>query len=361
MSLVAKLDKFLLLFGNQLAPRSRKIKILNNLIKLCFYAYYANLFSYLLTRGHVDELVYSIYMFFNLAAHTWIFTRRKQITKLLNQINRNLSPQFKHGINNRWRKTLVILFVYYLLDVISSIYYSHTYPQATFTYTSMVKGILHVDIKLQLPSLIKLIVHWIVLSFADNVWCFGNFLIYNYVVFCVHLVHEAFFAKLENLKLLQDRKEIDNLRKEWKYIIDIRDDFEANFSFLPLIWYFNIFVRGVNYIFKLSNQGIAINLINILTVYWFLSKLLFTFSVLFTVSNVNSNLRKMFKQFDSKTLLLENAYIDKLKQEIEKNLLMKFTAYEIFNLDKNLVLSFISALVTFAILFQQLVGTQISF
>ena len=199
----------------------------------------------------------------------------------------------------------------------------------------------------------KLIVA-IVNPIIGAIWSLSLMGVYILMLNCIDKAHHRFF--IESVKQIN----IARIRLDWQQIVEVRESFECLFSLYPLVWFANMFFRSVIYLISTSKESQNWNINTVVVWYWFVIQLIHSFSILYVSHTVNSNSNRSFKQFCRDTTSKEgNDFkqkweIEILKQEIRNDLDLKLTAFNLFDINSKLLLSFISALITFSVLFLQL-------
>lgn len=276
-------------------------------------------------------------------AHFSFSCRKPRIAQLLRNMEYKIAPGFHTQLRKTWRYYMTASLLYFVLDVGSDVVSIYG---ATPSFEHVNKY-MHFDVSTY-PSLVVLC--RAVTSLYQNTFFFATFALYDYLLRCLNHVHMTYFHVT-----LKTEKSVVKLRLAWQEILDIRNDFEKLFSFYPLLWHAVLFRRCMHYITSFNKLRFELSWQLLVVSYWMMSKAIYTFSVLYTISDVNSNLQDMFATFQRQVITLgENYHRQLLVQDIERTLLVKFSGGGLFDLNKNLVLGFVSALVSFSVLFIQL-------
>lgn len=136
----------------------------------------------------------------------------------------------------------------------------------------------------------------------------------------------------------------------WSEIKETRFEFEQLFTMYPLLKFMSTFVWTTTYVVGIY-QGIIEEKLFAITI-WALATCL-TFSVLFVIDNGNVEFERSCIRFREKIKSTKSQKLRDFADDVSANLHLKLTAYGMFDLNKSVILSFVSAIVSFSVLFLQ--------
>ena len=202
-------------------------------------------------------------------------------------------------------------------------------------------------------------------------------LIYGYFVIIIYFMKDAFFQELE-----RRTNSIRSLRIKWNEINTIRDRIEKQLNVLPFIVFAIIFFNATSVVivfchetrrlkdtalsfvhFNNASAGEEISLTKYI-IYW-----AFEFGIGVPVLVIPFLINWIDDQIDERFKSIRNDFIrndttgqgsfdhyqmEKLIAEMKPSLKLNLTGWSMFELDKMLVLGFVSSLLTYSVLFLQL-------
>lgn len=191
--------------------------------------------------------------------------------------------------------------------------------------------------------------------YLGGCWTMFCFLLFSAQVLLISRLNDIFFQHYikESNKSVRGLRIICHRIREIKYLLDDRA------SLIPLLWLGNIFIKSFA-------NGVALKY-NVLTQsttftfflnYWYLiQETLHVLLLILYLDHVNSKAQGYLLEFRRECLKYEhNQELELLFAELETSVSIRLTGWSMFTLNKEFVLSFISALISFSILFIQLVG-----
>lgn len=191
--------------------------------------------------------------------------------------------------------------------------------------------------------------------YLGGCWTLFCTLTYSTQIILVSRLNDIFFDHY-----VKERSEsVRSLRILWHQIREIKHRFTNASSLIPLLWMGNIF-------FKSFSNGVAIrynvitgsNTFTFILNYWYLAEEIFhVLLIILYTDRVNAKAQDHLLEFRRECLQRErNQELELLYRDIKESILIEITGWSMFTLNKEFVLSFISALISFSILFIQLVG-----
>lgn len=202
-------------------------------------------------------------------------------------------------------------------------------------------------------------------------------LIYGYLVIIIYFMKDAFFQELEHRT-----SSIRSLRIKWNEINAIRDRIEKQLNVIPFIIFAIIFFNATSVVIvfchetlRLKNTALSfVNLNNASVgeeisqtkyiIYW-----AFEFgigvpvlAIPFLISWIDDEIDERFKSIRNDFIRndttgrgsFDHYQMEKLIAEMKPSLKLHLTGWSMFELDKTLVLGFVSSLLTYSVLFLQL-------
>lgn len=346
MEIAKQFDRLFLVYGCRLRSRGNEF-YLNVLLSLLFYlfnvnALYANLKQTVTIKLTFIRLIRIVYISCCMYNHFVVWFRKSQLKQLFKSIQAQIAQQFVSHVTRRWRYTLLVLLAFFLLDLVTDVGEFYLINRTS----SVMNEIMHFD---AVKSDVAAFAYHLLGTVYQDTWFFITFLQYNFLLYCLDKIHVSYFNYA-----LKEEKSVVQLRLKWHEVLKTRQDIERLFAHLPCQFFMNVFARNLFYVTSLNDEKFKMNLLTVIVLYWLLSKTVYTFSILFTVDSVNSNLHEMYFNFKLDTM--SHTQVDVLKQDIEQSLLCNFTGSGLFTLNKQLLLGFVSAIVTFSVLLIQLGG-----
>lgn len=195
----------------------------------------------------------------------------------------------------------------------------------------------------------------LVSCYLGGCWTLFCTLTYSTQIILVSRLNDIFFHHY----VKEGNKSVRSLRILWHQIREIKHRFTNSSSLIPLLWLGNIF-------FKSFSNGVAIryNVINgsstftFILNYWYLVEEIFHVLLLILyIDRVNGNAQLHLLEFRRECLERERSQeLELLYTDLKESILIQVTGWSMFTLNKEFVLSFVSALISFSVLFIQLVG-----
>lgn len=136
----------------------------------------------------------------------------------------------------------------------------------------------------------------------------------------------------------------------WLQLCDIKSEFEQLYSIYPMLKFTSMFVWTTTYVAGVYKGEIKSSTFTYIV--WILSTSV-TFYMLFVISKANTEFKKKFANIRRQAKLTkstESSELADLIEDVNEDLALKLTAFGMFDLDKSLVLSFMSELISFSVL-----------
>ena len=186
-------------------------------------------------------------------------------------------------------------------------------------------------------------------------WIFATYLIYIVHVWRFHHVNMFFFDY--HVHGIGVRK----LRELWQRIQDVRRLDQRLLELLPFLWTVNVFVKSfVNAVGSRINANQKNKETDVLLQYIIMFKDIFMILVvIFLIEWINEKSRKSLSKLKRRVLAsgISNPEVELLMQEVSSSVEFIATGWSLFVLNKSFILSFLSGLISFSVLFMQLVSS----
>lgn len=193
-----------------------------------------------------------------------------------------------------------------------------------------------------------------------SVWSTFQLIIYCVVIYMLQKVESYFvndYFMLKNVKRKQ-------LLERWSEILETRAAIEEIFSVYPLVFMTNLFSKTFSYVFLIKLRKINKAKQMYLTItFWsyMICETLIFLGLLSLIERTNASMKSNFLRLKQKLLksnkLIEEKYSNLLDQ-VESSKSLSLTAWDLFNLRKSLLLSLFANLITFAVLYDELVAAN---
>ena len=203
----------------------------------------------------------------------------------------------------------------------------------------------------------SLIVH---MTDAMNI---GAAFVYCYLAFVINSIQSSFIDCVSKRKMT-----IKELRIVWREVISVKDSLEGNLNAIPLLAMAILFQNAVTLVLVFSHDDSKSSPDNSgsravqLATYWaFEVGIAIPILVMpFLVSWIDKNMRSRFTSLQKRVIIIyarHDPEFEVLMDEIRSNLDFGLTGYGMFRLEKELVLPFLSSIVSFSVLFMQLTNS----
>ena len=189
---------------------------------------------------------------------------------------------------------------------------------------------------------------------ATTGWIFMTFLVYIVHVYRFHVANKIFFTRYVHLYSAHE------LRIHWWRIEKVRDLDQKILSLLPFVWTANAFFRSfVIAVGSKVHPGKVVSVFDIILQYVIMGKdVVMLLIVICLIEWVNQCARRNLSRLKG-IILKRNCRereVEKLMQEISSSVEFVATGSSLFTLNKSFILSFLSALISFSVLFMQLIS-----
>lgn len=144
------------------------------------------------------------------------------------------------------------------------------------------------------------------------------------------------------------------------HIDQVRGELESKLNLFPLLWFTFNFISMISIMIVLFKSSFEKSLPTE-SIYTLLN-IAVTFAVLFKINSVNEDLAVKYDKLISITLV-ESKFNDQSDRDsfkfsllhlLRKDRRLLFTAFNVFQLDKDIILPFVGSLISFSVLFVQL-------
>lgn len=174
-------------------------------------------------------------------------------------------------------------------------------------------------------------------------------------VFYLFVVKVIVKLQMNFLKTLQRKgDDVQRLRYVWLQLYDIKFEFEYIFTMYPLMTFISMFIWTTTYVASIyEKMEMEEAIVSILT--WFVCTLI-TFYLLHVIDDANTEFERLLHQHMKHVTLKKVDQSDAmvlLIDDVRSNLKFRLTAFGMFDLNKAIILSFSSAIVSISILFVQ--------
>ena len=185
-----------------------------------------------------------------------------------------------------------------------------------------------------------------------SMWMMAWYVIYNLTLISFNHVHENFINRCVSLQL--SKSNVDALKFEWQFIVNLRKRFDDILSPLPFIWYSEMFLKASLYLIETQRSRFEFTFYITLFWIWFFEEIAMTLMTIVSIDYVNQKMSAMNQKLVIRCIKSRNPGLDSLRCEMKDDLKMTITGWKMFKIDRRIVLSYLSALVTFSVLFMQL-------
>ena len=341
------LDKINFIYGvslkNHPSKISRIFNILNryHLIVLLIIMFILKVFEMYSTFGY-NKLEYFSYYWISWY-YIYLFTMKKEAIKELIRAIR------KHMTDNDLITCLPASKRYFYYMIILYLMY---FPNQQYHNLDMLvrDRLEHVPQLKSLPYSIKLVLlFWrsYIMVISVNLGSLITF-IYIYFLRCIDVITTRFLTNVTNNVKLHKPRLI------WREICDTRDMFECLFNAFPFIKFSVTFLQTTTYILYFDHASLGFNFNTSTVVYSWLLATIQTLSIITTIEQFNQKYQVMFKALSKKYLYLNDSQTKSLIDDIEKHCELKLSACSLFVINNGVILNFISALISFSVLFVQI-------
>ena len=350
---VANLDNLLFIFGLCCQPKTKSIS--TKVFLLCLRVLNVSNIVYLgysslsvINRSNYSQHVQLLSYFTATYASQVIFARRHtRFDDILQRLKCVIGDDNKRKLKTFARRLILAWMCLVSIDTVHGLLYSLRRVKVGFTASFAQK-------------LFVALYHVLSKRLFLSGWLIILLCIYSIIVFGIHLSQENFFRQF----FISKYAALPELYSLWFEIIKIKNDFEGAFSFYPVVWIFNLFGRTAAYVFmhtRSANAG-KLTKMYLTTVFWsyFTAETFLLIGLLSLIQYTNSCSRTNYIELKVKLLKFNNRFIDEkyevLLEEIHITRELQLTAWGVCRLSKGLLLAFLSNLVSFAVLFDQLLS-----
>lgn len=189
-------------------------------------------------------------------------------------------------------------------------------------------------------------------------WTIPSMVTYAVCVYMIGLCREQFFAQSEAVqstpRLLRDR---------WALIKRVTNTFDSAFSPIPMLWYANFFMTCAAYVVSTCNPNNRHPNVVIVVANWLQLSMNFLMSVaiVLLINHFNERARDQLVVLESHVNGVKSSFLmesECLRMDIKQNVEFSLTGWQLFVVNKEFVLSFISTTITFSTMFLQMASSQ---
>ena len=143
---------------------------------------------------------------------------------------------------------------------------------------------------------------------------------------------------------------------EWRQIVALSDKFEKRFSLIPFFKITNGFNGIITYIVFSYIQNVPMTLSFKLSVIYLGVQQLIDIYFIFAIDQCNEKLKEAVNIMLQKLSMCYNTdgTLEQYANEVNQSYRFNLTGYGLFNLEKSLIIGFISSLISFTVLFIQI-------
>lgn len=191
--------------------------------------------------------------------------------------------------------------------------------------------------------------------YTMNQWFMTGCFIHTFFVKIVSLRQENFFARVNHVLMIQTNPDDAILAQDCMKLRTEKDKLMSCLTFIPISWFAHIFIDLAATLME-SSESQQQDLLEQITLYYPVTiHSAVVFYVIFQADSVSSILKKKIEAAQSKIMSLRMAgRLPLLMHELEKSRDSEFSAWNMFDINRRFVLSFISSLITFTVLFIQI-------
>lgn len=276
----------------------------------------------------------------------YIRANRHKIQTLAETIQ-HLSRGQCHGKQRLALSLILIYIALVLLDYITGLIYTLT----SSTINRYVAIKYHIDQPALLPQPLKVFLFLFRDLCTALVNSFDLLIILLYILFVKILssIQRQFLSQLNATKLYTE-----SAYREWHAICAAKAELESLLSLSPLVVFMKAFSVITAYLIYFDNTTFQLNMKFALSVMYCVVANTFVLVTLLVVDNASSASGVILHEIQRNLGLKRTDAQKSLLDDIEKNYSFNLSAYGLFKLNKTTIVSYISAIFSFAILFMQL-------
>lgn len=198
------------------------------------------------------------------------------------------------------------------------------------------------------------------IRYTMNQWFMTGCFIHTFFVKAVAFRHNNFFDRLHHTIRIQAHPDDAFLANECMRLRNQRDELMSCLMFVPICWFGLIFVELAAVVME-SSEIEHSSVEQIMIVIPLAAYSLVLFYATFQADDVSNRLKKKIKAALSDIMSVRmTEKLPLLAHELENSMDSEFTAWSMFDINRKFVLSFISALITFTVLFIQITKSATS-
>lgn len=194
-----------------------------------------------------------------------------------------------------------------------------------------------------------------------NQWYIAGCLMYTFLVKMVHMMQINYFDRLQHKLITTPKSQIDDstLAHDCSVMSHECSELMSCMSIIPIFWFLQIFVESAATVMEFFDFKYLGPSIYLMLAYFFCQAGLL-FYLIFVCDSVSTQLRSDIRQLISKLMIEKKSKdLPELVHQLEKMSEMEFTVCNMFNINRKLVISFTTSLITFTVLFIQIANGAI--
>lgn len=347
------LDYALILSGNKLYISNCCVKWTNlafrTLFLLCTYLYMVCALGRIAQTSILYFILDITFAVTVIALQHVLLWRCDAIKGLLEEIVKLLAYRQLKQLKSLSRALIVLM-------LIPQTYFGYNYFMVLMTTQSSVIVVLYFGDSLQQSSLIvwKSAAAWILhIMYVYPPYLTTSMALYSFVLCSLLLAEKQFFLNSNDL-IAKDGPFRDILLNR-RRMNSLKDRFEQTFNLIPFIWFvyfFNSLSGYLKLVMDMSNPNHVTNEFVVKEMITFVITFLYACAIIVFIQHYNNQVSQLSSKLIATILNSpRDEYQTLLIDELEVNSSLKLTGWDMFDLNKAFILNFISALITFSVLF----------
>ena len=291
----------------------------------------------------------AMYVYCVNAIHLISIFNRKSLMKLFNEIGNYIGNERICNLRTKWRITLFAIIISLISDIVV---YDTWAASEGIPFEYQIFGHKITGIAGNVVSTIETLISFSSGGVLLKVWV----AIYNISLVSFVHVHQVFFDHFDHFCESRTKSNIIALRLEWRYILRLRSQFDDLFSLIPFITYMELFFKASLYLINTEQTNFEFTFTVVMYWWWFVAQVILTSMNIVSIDYVNHKMVTLFDAFVIQCIRSRNSDLDQLRHEIESDLKMSITGWKMYDINRSFVLNYLSALVTFSVLFMQILS-----
>lgn len=303
---------------------------------------------YLMTKLSLVAVMFTLHYVCLIITRIVLICKSEAICQLANSLFKNLNIEYQNSLL-RFAKLLVCLTVYMLIFKIAI--------NVVLFFSQDVRYILYRIFCIEFDDIKFYHVMFGVLYLSFNsifdCWSFQGITLCLYFVMLFYNCEKSFIEEVSKLKVLTS-DQITKIYKFRRQIATLKSQFNDYFNVLPLLWYTYVFFAMSSYTvyFKINVQNI---LVGIFTTMDIGQQTISTMIVPILISHFNDQISEQLEHISHIVVNSKGDTVLKVRliNQLE-NCDLKLTGWGLFNVNKDFVLNFVSAVISFSVLILQI-------